>query len=342
MRRAADSWKACTRCPNDERNPAVRTLPNGLCETCQHYATSFSVERLADEMDFVKSLIGTGGGAYDAMVGVSGGKDSTAALVRACELGFTPLAFTFDTGYYPEHIPLRAKDVAAVVGVAHEVIDLRPHVRPSDLDAFRLTAELYDEPESPALADRFQRLYLDGRRAFSIRNDAPMPYVRTCQACRRLVVRAYHREATARGVRVVLLGTNEWVGLSQSPSETGYAFSAVRTLHPSADQEPVYVVHLPFLLRTTIMDTTLILDRIGWSRPLGENLIESSANSCLLSRAAEAKAYRMLGFHPDTSRLAREVTAGFLTRDLAVASLAQPHDHPLTVRQVLTHAGIIP
>ena len=227
------------------------------------------------------------------------------------------------------------------LGADHEIIDLRPHVRPSDRMSFGLTADLYDRAEDDAAAVVFGRLYAEGRRAFSIRNEEPMPYVRTCQLCRRLVVRAYHREATSLGVRVVILGTNEWVGLSQNTSRDGYRFSAVRRLRPPGTNSAVYVVHLPFLQRTTIDDTRRVLDRLGWTEPEGEGLVESNSNSCLLSRAAEAKASRLLGFHPDTTRLAREVTAGFLTRDQAVAALARPHDHPRTVREVLADAAIL-
>lgn len=110
---------------------------------------------------------------------------------------------------------------------------------------------------------------------------------------------------------------------------------------PDPAGEPVYVVHLPFLLSTGLDDTTAILARIGWQPPGGEALVESNANSCLLSRAAEAKATRLLGFHPDTTRLAREATVGFLTREQALTALAARHDYPHTVAEVLHRAGIL-
>lgn len=174
-----------------------------------------------------------------------------------------------------------------------------------------------------------------------MRHTQPMPYVRTCQLCRRLVVPAYHREATRHGVRVIMLGTNEWVGLSQHPTAGRYRFSAVRAPRPEAGAEPVYVVHLPFLLGARLDDTRAVLDRIGWHPPATEALVESNANSCLLSRAAEAKATRLLGFHPDTTRLAREATVGFLTREQALTALADRHHYPSSVREVLQRAGIL-
>lgn len=332
---------ACSRCPNDTRNPTIRLSEGGLCQVCERFAASCRPEALDRELDQVMDLVGTGSGRYDALVGVSGGKDSTAALVRAIGLGFTPLAFTFDTGYYTEHIVPRARRTAAALGVDHQVIDLRPSIRASDRESYALTSDLYGLPESHETAQRFRDLYVQGRRRYSVRAVAAMPYVRACQVCRRLVVRAYYREAVARGVRAIILGTNEWVGLSQNPNDPSYRFSAIRPLRPAGAAGPVFVIHLPFLLRATITDTRRVLDQIGWSRPDGEDLVESNANSCLLSRAAEAKATRMLGFHPDTTRLAREVTAGFLTRDQAAAALEVPHEYPRSVRDVLTDAGIL-
>jgi hypothetical protein len=336
----ADPVRACRACPNSTANPAVHLSGGGLCQWCDAYATWFDRGQLDREVDMLRLLVGSGRGRNDALFGLSGGKDSTAALARALELGFRPLAFTFDTGYYPAHIVPRAHRAAVLAGVDHVVIDLREYLRSSDVESFRLTADLFDAEESAQLAVRFRRAYLLNRQRYSVRHAEAMAYVRTCQLCRRLVVRAYHREAVARGVKVVLLGTNEWVGLSQQPGSGHYQFSAIRQLRPDACGPSVYVVHLPFLLGANLADTARVLDRIGWTPPEQEHLVEANANSCLLSRAAEAKATRMLGFHPDTTRLGREVTVGFLTREQAVAALSVVHEHPRSVRQVLADAGL--
>lgn len=339
-RSAIELPPACSRCPLDESVPGVQIGRDSLCVLCRRFTHQHDAGVLDAELAAVRGLIGARPGTHDALVGISGGKDSTAVLVRVLELGFTPLAFTFETGYYPPHITVRAAETAQALGVDHVVIDLRPHVRPSDHASFELTAQLYDEPDSPELAARFRELYAQGRARFSIRNDAPMPYVRVCQTCRRLVVRGYRREALDRGTRVVFLGTNEWAAAGSALTGRAEVLSGVRILRPEPGDEPVHVVHLPFLLRTRLEDTQEILDRIGWKPPQGEDLVESNSNSCQLSGAAEAKAARLLGFHPDVTRLAREATVGFLTREQAVDALSV-HDHPRTVREVLTDAGIL-
>ena len=119
------------------------------------------------------------------------------------------------------------------------------------------------------------------------------------------------------GVKVIILGVNEWAGLSQSTESKKFIFSAIRRLKPFKNKSPVYVIHLPFPLQRKLKDTNRILKKLGWRIPRGEALIESNANSCLFARAAENKARRLLGFHPDASRLAREVTAGFITKKQA-------------------------
>jgi len=49
----------------------------------------------------------------------------------------------------------------------------------------------------------------------------------------------------------------------------------------------------------------------------------------------------MLGFHPDSTRLAREVTVGFITKKQARLALDKVHRYNQGVGQVLKQAGII-
>lgn len=167
------------------------------------------------------------------------------------------------------------------------------------------------------------------------------PFVRTCQLCRRLVIRAYYGEAVKRSVRLVILGMNEWAHLSRGKRRRGPIFSAMRKLRPFADKPAVYITHLPFLLQRTLSDTKKIIKKLGWKIPKGEALVASNANSCLLARAAEAKATRLLGFHPDATRLAREVTAGFINKAQAQKALGEVYRSPYSIREILKKAKIL-
>ena len=84
-----------------------------------------------------------------------------------------------------------------------------------------------------------------------------------------------------------------------------------------------------------------ILKKLGWKIPQGEALIESNSNSCLFARAAESKTKKLLGFHPDASRLAREVTVGFITKEQAKKALSKVHNSKKSVKRVLKDAGVI-
>lgn len=333
--------KECALCVNTSVNPAVSIGKSGLCDVCEKYCLNFDKNYLKKELKFLFSLKGARRGKYNAMVGISGGKDSTAALYTAQKLGFTPLAFSLDMGYYPAHIFRRAKKVAAKLGADYIKIDARKYIRPADRSSFGRTAELYAEKDSVGLREKFARWYKEGRRHYSIKCAHTIPFVRTCQLCRRVIIRAYYAEALKAGVSIVILGINEWAGLSQDIGSKKFVFSGIRKLKPFKNKPAVYIIHLPFLLQRRINDTKKILKKLGWQIPRGEELIESNANSCLFAKAAENKARRLLGFHPDTSRLAREVTVGFITKQQAKKALAKIHNYPYSVENVLKKAKVI-
>ena len=335
------NFRECKRCVNNSNNPAITIGSSGLCLLCERYKENFDPRLLKKELAFLKTFVGKGSGRFDAMVGISGGKDSTATLYQVKEMGFTPLAFTLDTKYYPKHIFSRSKRVAKELEVEHLQIDIRKYARPVDMRRFEETAELYSQKDSRLLREKFVQWYAEGRKHYSIKCDHPIPFVRSCQLCRCLVIRAYYDIAIQNGVQIVVLGINEWAGLSQDSRSKKFAFSGIRKLQPFKDKPPVYIVHLPFLFQRKISDTRKILKKLGWKVPVGEVLIESNSNSCLFARAAESKARRMLGFHPDASRLSREVTVGFITKAQAKKALEKVHRYRLPVGGVLKEAGFL-
>jgi energy-coupling factor transporter ATP-binding protein EcfA2 len=332
--------RLCRRCVNSSLNPAIHFDQTGLCSVCQFFDRHYHPEQLSKELEFLLTLRDSSR-SFDALVGLSGGKDSSAATLALQELGFSPRAFTIDSGYYPEHILTRSRAIAEDLGLAHVWIELRPFITRASLESYRLTADLYDLPESPTTSLLFRQLYTENRLQYSVRDDVPMPYVRTCQLCRKSVIRAYYGTAIQQGVRLVVLGMNEWTGLCATALDRAQTLSALRKLQPSPTSPPVFVVHLPFLLRIVLADTEKRLNSIGWTRPEGEDLVETGRNSCLLARAAEDKVTRLLGFNPDSTRLSREVTVGFLSRDHALRALSKTAASARTVRVVLERAGIL-
>lgn len=337
-----ESWnRMCKRCVNTGRNPVINFDKDGYCNICSSYLKYFDSGHLKKEIDFLKSFKGTGKEKQDVLVGMSGGKDSTATLYTIKQMGFTPLAVTLDLGYLPEKTISRAKMMAKLLHADHEVIDIRKYVRKIDLASYKRTIKLYEEPFTLETKIKFKKAYETGRKHYSVKCRHSPIFVRTCQLCRRMVIRSYYGEACKRGVNAVILGMNEWTNLSAAQEGLEYKVSGVRKLQPTKNDPAVYVFHLPFLLQRTSKDTKKIVDSIGWKPPEGEDFIESNSNSCLFARSTERMAKRLLEFHPDSTRLAREVTVGFITKKQALKALGKLHPYAYTPRQVLEQAGIV-
>lgn len=339
---AIEQWnQMCTRCVNTARNPAIRFEKNGLCHICDAFQKHFDPKQLQEELEFLESFIGTGSSTHDILVGLSGGKDSTATLLSIKQMGFNPLAVTFNLGYLPHTTVPRSKEMAKLLKTPHEEIDIRSYIRPIDHASYEKTIALYEQPFTLETKRTFQKAYTLGRKHYSVKCKHSPVFVRTCQLCRRMVIRAYYGETLKRGARAIVLGINEWTNLSAAQSGKEYKVSGVRKLQPYKNKPAVYVFHLPFLLQRTSQETKTILKKIGWTPPTGEDFIESNSNSCLFARSTELMAKRMLEFHPDSTRLAREVTVGFITREEALKALGKIHPYKDTPREVLKKAKIL-
>lgn len=320
----------CKKCINTNQNPAITINEEGYCNICETYMKNFDPNALAKEVEVFKSFKGTGKGKYDIMVGLSGGKDSSATLYQIKQMGFTPLAFTFDTGCFPPYIYERARKVAEMCGVDYEIIPVKQYLTPEMLERFQRMAELYKRNKK----EEFVEDYLTGRQGYR-------GVVRPCWVCRELIIHGRYFEALKHGVRVVAIGINEWTSLKQTTSGGKFTVSAIRKLDPFSnepDKPAVNIVHFPFLMRRKLKDTKKILKKMGWDF---YDEVQSNAESCSLARAAEKQLYKNLGFHPDTTRLAREVTCGFLTKQEAKEALREIKKCEYTIPQILKKANLI-
>lgn len=308
--------KMCLKCVNTTNNPTITISENGLCNVCNNYANHFNEKTLKEEMEFLKKLIDDNT-EINSISALSGGKDSTAMLCTAKELGFKPLAITFTIGYniLSDNLKQKMSRVCGNLGVPHEYVDAHQYVTNVDKECFKLTAELYDEEINENSAQKFKDIYFEGRRHYSTKDQTVMAFVRPCQICRKIAIRAYYEEAIKRNVRIVFVGMNEWTGLSNN------SYSAIRELKPFPDKPSVFVVHLPYLIGRKINDLDEILDKVEWTREMGDSKADTGGNACWLARIAEVKATKILGFNVDESRLGREVTVGFLDKNTALNAM---------------------
>lgn len=128
----------CARCVMDTSAPDISFDRHGLCNYCSDFLSQSghilyqNTKIKSDKLnDFVASIKAHGKGrAYDCVVGISGGVDSSWVLVKAVELGLRPLAVHMDNGWNSELAQSNIANLVSGLGV-----DLYTHV--IDWDEYR-------------------------------------------------------------------------------------------------------------------------------------------------------------------------------------------------------------
>jgi N-acetyl sugar amidotransferase len=126
-----ETYKICSRCVMDSSTGDLQIRPDGTCNYCNEFlpVARGLIERgdAARERQlaaFVARVKASGRGKrYDCVVGVSGGVDSSWALVQAVKLGLRPLAAHMDNGWNAELAQNNIANLVRGLGV-----DLHTHV----------------------------------------------------------------------------------------------------------------------------------------------------------------------------------------------------------------------
>ncbi|MEO0700953.1 MAG: amino acid adenylation domain-containing protein [Pseudomonadota bacterium] len=116
--------KACIRCGLPNSYPGVSFRDDGVCEICATYdsykdraQSYFQTPQILT--DKIEAAAGKSTGAYDMIMLLSGGKDSTYAAYRLAEHGKRVLALTLDNGYISEGAMGNIRRVADDLGWDH-------------------------------------------------------------------------------------------------------------------------------------------------------------------------------------------------------------------------------
>ena len=328
--------KECKICINTTKNPSISINDEGICNVCEHYNKYFKKSDIESEKEFIKTFITNK--KYDCMVGLSGGKDSSAMLYTVKEMGFTPLAFSFKIGYneMSESVKNKIKRITKNLKVDYEIIDINNYISDIDKKCFKGMSDLYEENISEEFKEKFRRIYNEGRKYYSTKQQIAFPFVRPCQICRKIAIKAYYEEAIKRNIKIVFVGINEWA------SNKNNKYTAIRRLKPFENKPEVYIVHLPFLVSRKYDDLPKILEKIQWTREKGDHEVDTGRSACLLARACEKKANEIMGFHLDSARLSREITVGFINKQMAKEAIKNGNRESIyTVKEVLERGGII-
>lgn len=90
----------CKRCVMPSTKPDLRIHEDGVCAACHNFDNRSQVdweERRNEFLDIADRYSGRRNGSWDCVVPVSGGKDSTAQVLKVLELGLNPLCVTATT-----------------------------------------------------------------------------------------------------------------------------------------------------------------------------------------------------------------------------------------------------
>ena len=125
------SYKVCRRCIMDTTASDIVFDAEGNCNYCSEVLQSSARHAVTDPgerqrrlEDFLAEVKAAGRGKpYDCIMGVSGGIDSSWALVKAVELGIRPLAVHMDNGWNSE---LAQNNIANLIRGLR--VDLHTHV----------------------------------------------------------------------------------------------------------------------------------------------------------------------------------------------------------------------
>ncbi|RME99852.1 MAG: amino acid adenylation domain-containing protein, partial [Bacteroidetes bacterium] len=119
---AAEDITYCVRCGLPSTYPGVKQDSQGVCDHCrtyERYAAKVKAyfKTLDDLREIFRQAQARKQGEFDALVLLSGGKDSTYALAQLVEMGYRVLAFTLDNGYISQQALDNVERVAKELGV---------------------------------------------------------------------------------------------------------------------------------------------------------------------------------------------------------------------------------
>jgi N-acetyl sugar amidotransferase len=145
----------CKRCIYHERIPSIVFDTNGICNYCHQYdemqityPTGKEGRQKLEEMAAEIKKAGKGK-AYDVVIGVSGGCDSSYMLTLAKDLGLRPLAAHYDNTW---NTTIAVENIKAVLGKLN--IDLFTHVADNhEVNDVMKSLMLASVPETEASTD---------------------------------------------------------------------------------------------------------------------------------------------------------------------------------------------
>lgn len=303
----------CVRCGLASNHPDARIDDDGVCRVCRaHDATRDRARRYFRTMDDLRAVFDAipakEGRAYDCMMLLSGGKDSTYALYQLHEMGLRVLAFSFDNGYISDGAKANIRRATDDLGI--ELV----------------------WGETPAM----NRIFVDSLRTFS----------NVCQGCFKTIFTLALTEANRRDIPAVVTGLSRGQIFEtrladllrngiDDPDEIDRAIvDARRAYHRMDDEvsrsldtrafdddrvfEEIRVVDFYRYCDAELSEMLAFLDRRApWVRPADTG----RSTNCLINDVGIFVHRRERGFHNYALPYSWDVRLGHKTRDAALEEL---------------------
>jgi N-acetyl sugar amidotransferase len=305
--------RICTKTVMDATDPDITFDDQGVCNYWHEWQTFSSTlpserERASMLEIAVARIKAAGHGkAYDCVLGLSGGVDSSYLAYLAKELGLRPLVVHFDNGWNSELAVGNIEKIVSVLGY-----DLETFVM--DWDEFR----------------DLQRAYF---KASVVDLEVPTDH---------MILGALYRIAAKRGIQFILSGTNyatEWL-LPKAWHYRKFDLANLRAIHAAYGKLPLrrlpalglwqqsYYTHVRRIESVPLLDLApynkaeakaLLMSKLGW-RNYGGKHYESVFTRFYQGYVLPKK----FGYDKRRAHLSSLILSGQMTREEALRELQQP------------------
>jgi len=328
-------WERCTQCVISAGFPRIEFDEEGVCSFCRNRAFYVAENDAIDKARLqVAELLSDRpqGSRYDALVCLSGGKDSTYTLMLAVrKYGLRTLAFTFDNGFLSEFAFDNIRCAVNALGVDHVM------VRPS-----------FETMKSIVRASAMHQIY------------PPMTLTRisaVCNSCITMVNTMAVSLALEKKIPLVVAGFT----LGQIPTNAviyrpNYRFiqesreKAVRTLekHSGRPLTEYFMVrdellnqpspwHVNLLCLESISEEMIVEEiiKLGWRQP---DDVDGCSSNCRLNAFNNHAHEIAYGYNPYELELSHLIRKKLLTREQALKKLDEKSGQQLDA--IIAELGI--
>ena len=331
--------KFCTKCVLPASYPNITFDENGICDFCRDHSSPkyLGEDELVQRINQLKDP----SCSYDAILGLSGGRDSTyAAYYLVHELGLKVVAFTFDNGFMPEVTWQNIQNTVRILGLDHKVIKSQT----MKADTRRVLKALAKKP-SPAmvaflcagcttgLTEGFNKIAdeLDCRLVIDGGGEPEMTfaeYLLTGDKTRR-------RSSLIKGFGKELLANPSYLNpqiLASFSKEFISRFTHGQSNHTSIPLFRYIVWDEERILKT-------ITEELNWQVP--DKMSSSWRSDCQVNVVRQYLYQELLGFTKNNELLSQLIRDGYMTREEALERLNRENrTDPEYLTEILADLGM--